>query len=169
MWWSNARGIIALIDNNAQTAKQNFQTASELAANIPLIDENTRLAFKQRLAFSDIRLGNGPEAERLFRELIAAYSQSSGPDSPDVLRLRLNLAQAFMVQNKNAAAVDETSEIHHSFVAKLGRDHELSMQVSSRRVRSVKELSADAKMPFGMDSSCTSSPSRSRVRHPSSR
>jgi len=129
VWLSNARGMIALIDNNAQGARQNFQAASELAANVPDIDESTRLAFKQRLAFSNIRLGNGVEAEKLFRELISAYTRTSGPDSPDVLRVRLNLAQAFMIQNKNAEAVDETKQIYPSFVAKLGREHELSMQV----------------------------------------
>jgi len=135
VWLSNARGMIALIDNNAQGAKQNFQAASELAANVREIDENTRLAFKQRLAFSNIRLGNGVEAERLFRELIAAYTRTSGPDSPDVLRVKLNLAQAFMIQNKNAEAVDETTQIYPSFVAKLGREHELSMQVLATRAQ----------------------------------
>lgn len=135
VWLSNARGMIALIDNNAQPAKQNFQAASDQAASVPEIDENTRLAFKQRLAFSNIRLGNGVEAERLFRELIATYSRSSGPDSPDVLRVRLNLAQAFMIQNKSAEAIDETNQIYPSFVAKLGRDHELSMQVLATRAQ----------------------------------
>ncbi|HZQ96095.1 MAG TPA: tetratricopeptide repeat protein, partial [Candidatus Sulfotelmatobacter sp.] len=135
VWLSNARGMIALIDNNAQAAKQNFQAASNQAEAVPAIDENTRLGFKQRLAFSNIRLGNGIEAEKLFRELIAAYSRSSGPDSPDVLRGRLNLAQAFMIQNKNAEAVDETSQIYPGFVAKLGRDHELSMQVLATRAQ----------------------------------
>jgi len=135
VWLANARGMIALIDNNAKSAKQNFQAASDLAANVPEIDENTRLAFKQRLAFSNIRLGNGVEAEKLFRELISAYTSTSGADSPDVLRVRLNLAQAFMIQNKNAEAVDETTQIYPSFVAKLGRDHELSMQVLATRAQ----------------------------------
>jgi len=135
IWLSNARGMIALIDNNAQSAKQNFQAAADQASSVPQIDENTRLAFKQRLAFSNIRLGNGVEAERLFRELISSYSRTSGPDSPDVLRVRLNLAQAFMIQNKNAEAVDETNQIYPSFVEKLGRDHELSMQVLATRAQ----------------------------------
>ncbi len=135
VWLSNARGMVALIDNKAQSAKDNFQAASDRAAGVAAIDENTRLAFKQRLAFSNIRLGNGVEAERLFRELIAAYSRNSGADSPDVLRVRLNLAQAFMIQTKNAEAVDETSQIYPSFVAKLGRDHELSMQVLATRAQ----------------------------------
>ncbi len=135
VWLSNARGMVALIDNNAKSARDNFQAASVRAAGVAAIDENTRLAFKQRLAFSNIRLGNGVEAERLFRELISAYSRSSGPDSPDVLRVRLNLAQAFMIQNKSAEAVDETTQIYPSFVAKLGRDHELSMQVLATRAQ----------------------------------
>jgi eukaryotic-like serine/threonine-protein kinase len=130
----NALGMIALIDNDAQAAKRNFQQASDRAAAVAAIDENTRLALKQRLAFSNIRLGNGVEAERLFRELIAAYSRS-GPDTPDVLRVRLNLAQAYMIQNKNPEAVDETNQIYPSFVAKLGRDHELSMQVLATRAQ----------------------------------
>ncbi len=135
VWLSNARGMVALIDNNAPAAKENFQAASDRSAGVAEIDENSRLAFKQRLAFSNIRLGNGVEAERLFRELIAAYTRSSGPDSADVLRVRLNLAQAFMIQNKNSEAVDETTQIYPSFVAKLGKDHELSMQVLATRAQ----------------------------------
>ncbi len=133
VWLFNARGMVALIDNNAQSARENFQAAADKAAGQAAIDENSRMAFKQRLAFSNIRLGNGVEAEKLFRELIAAYSRSSGLDSPDVLRVKLNLAQAFMIQNKSAEAVDETNEIYPSFVAKLGKDHELSMQVLATR------------------------------------
>lgn len=135
VWLFNAVGMVALIDNNAQSAKENFQAAADKAAGQAAIDENSRLAFKQRLAFSNIRLGNGVEAERLFRELIAAYSRSSGPDSPDVLRVRLNLAQAFMIQNKSVEAVEETNQIYPSFVAKLGKDHELSMQVLATRAQ----------------------------------
>ncbi len=133
VWLYTARGMVALIGNNAQSAKDNFQAASDKAVNVPAIDENTRLALQQRLGFSNIRLGNGAEAERIFRNLIQAYSSTSGPDSPEALRVRLNLAQAFMIQNKNAEAVDETNAIYPAFVAKLGPDHELTMQVLGTR------------------------------------
>ena len=135
VWLYSARGMVALIANNAQSAKDNFQAASEQAAKVPSIDENTRLSLKQRLGFSNIRLGNGVEAERQFRDLIEAYSKTVGPDSAEALRVRLNLAQAFMIQNKNAEAVEETSQIYPSFVAKLGVDHELSMQVLGTRAQ----------------------------------
>jgi eukaryotic-like serine/threonine-protein kinase len=135
VWLSTARGMIALIGNDAQSARENFQAASDRAATVPAIDESTRLALKQRLGFANIRLGNGAEAERIFRELIESYSKLAGPESAEVLRSRLNLAQAFMIQHKNAEAVDETNEIYPAFVAKLGSDHELTMQVLGTRAQ----------------------------------
>jgi eukaryotic-like serine/threonine-protein kinase len=135
VWLYTARGMVALIGNDAKSAKDNFQTAVDRAANVSAIDENTRLALKQRLGFANIRLGNGTEAERIFRELIDAYSRADGPDSPGVLRVRLNLAQAFMIENKNAEAIDETNRIYPAFVAKLGPDHELTMQVLATRAQ----------------------------------
>jgi DNA-binding winged helix-turn-helix (wHTH) protein len=135
VWLYSARGMIALIGNDAKAAKENFQAASDRAAAVPGIDENTRLALKQRLGFANIRLGNGPEAERTFRELIDSYSRLNGPDSAEVLRVHLNLAQAFMVEKKNAEAVEETTKIYPAFVAKLGADHELTMQVVATRAQ----------------------------------
>jgi eukaryotic-like serine/threonine-protein kinase len=134
-WLYSARGMIALIGNDAKAARDNFQIALEKASTVADFDENTRLAFKQRLGFANIRLGNGVEAERIFRELIAAYSKTTGSESAEALRVHLNLAQAFMIQNKNAEAVDETNRIYPGFVAKLGPDHELTMQVLATRAQ----------------------------------
>jgi ATP/maltotriose-dependent transcriptional regulator MalT len=68
--------------------------------------------------------------------LIAAFTRSSGPDSPNVLRVRLNLAQAFMIQGKHEDAIRETTSLYPLYVAKLGEDHELSMQVMTTRAQS---------------------------------
>jgi eukaryotic-like serine/threonine-protein kinase len=135
VWLYSARGMVALIANDAKSAKDNFQASFDKAATLPAIDENSRLALKQRLGFAEIRLGNGPEAERLFRELRDEYSRVDGPESGEVLRVRLNLAQAFMDERKNADAVDETTKIYPAFVAKLGPDHELTMQVLATRAQ----------------------------------
>ena len=135
VWLYSARGMIALIANDAKAARENFQAASDEATSVPSLDDNTRLALKQRLGFAQIRLGNGPEAERLFRELIDDYSRVDGADSAEVLRVHLNLAQAFMDEKKNAAAVEETTKIYPAFVAKLGPDHELTMQVLATRAQ----------------------------------
>jgi len=140
VWLASARGMIALIDNNAKAAAENFKTALDTANVLPAFDESARLTFKQRLAFSYIRLGDGPKAEQLFRELIAEFSRITGPDSPNVLRVRLNLAQAFMIQNKHAEAIRETTQIYPAFIAALGPDHELTMQLLTTRAQSEGSL-----------------------------
>jgi serine/threonine protein kinase/DNA-binding winged helix-turn-helix (wHTH) protein len=140
VWLSSARGMVALIENKAKSAAENFQAAVDKAEILPEFDESARLTFKQRLAFSYIRLGDGAKAEQLFRELIDAFTRVAGPDSPHVLRVRLNLAQAFMIQNKHADAIKETSAIYPEFVSRLGPDHELTMQVLSTRAQSEGSL-----------------------------
>lgn len=136
VWLASARGMIALIDNNAKGAAENFQSAVEKAELLPMFDESARLTFKQRLGFSYIRLGEGAKAEQTFRDLILAFTRVTGPESPNVLRVRLNLAQAYMIQNKHADAVKEANAIYPAFVLHLGPDHELTMQLLTTRAQS---------------------------------
>ena len=136
VWLSSAQGMVALIENNAKSAAENFQAAVNKADALPEFDDSARLTFKQRLAFSYIRLGQGAKAEQLFRALIDAFTRVAGADSPHVLRVRLNLAQAFMIQNKHAEAIKEANAIYPEFVSRLGADHELTMQLLSTRAQS---------------------------------
>jgi serine/threonine protein kinase/DNA-binding winged helix-turn-helix (wHTH) protein len=136
VWLASARGMIALIGNNAQEAAAQFRSAHDRASTLPDFDETARLTLKQRLAFCYIRLGDGATAERLFRELIAAFTHANGPESPNVLRVRLNLAQAYMVQRKDREAIQETTAIYPLYVARLGEDHELSMQLLATQAES---------------------------------
>jgi DNA-binding winged helix-turn-helix (wHTH) protein/serine/threonine protein kinase len=140
VWQSSAQGMIALIDNNAKAAAENFQAAVDAAAALPEFDEAARLTFKQRLGFSYIRLGEGAKAEQTFRDLIIAFTRVAGPDSPHVLRVRLNLAQAFMIEKKHAEAVKEATAIYPEFVSRLGPDHELTMQLLATRAQSEGSL-----------------------------
>lgn len=91
VWLAWARGMIALIDNDAKQAVAQFQTAYDRATTLAGFDENALLTLKQRLAFAYIRLGDGAKAQQLFRDLIAAFSRIQGPQSPGALRVRLNL------------------------------------------------------------------------------
>jgi tetratricopeptide (TPR) repeat protein len=140
VWLASEQGMVALIDNNAKSAAENFQAAVDGADVLPEFDESARLTFKQRLGFSYIRLGQGAKAEQTFRDLIAAFTRVAGPDSPNVLRVRLNLAQAFMIQNKHAEAVEEAMAIYPEFVSRLGPNHELTMQVLATRAQSEGSL-----------------------------
>ncbi|HEX4595814.1 MAG TPA: protein kinase, partial [Bryobacteraceae bacterium] len=140
VWLASARGMIALIANDAKSATEQFQKAYDRTLTLPEFDETARLTLKQRLAFSYIRLGEGARAEQLIRELIAAFTRLQGPDSPSVLRVRLNLAQAFMIQNKYKEAIEETRAIYPIYVQKLGEDHELAMQVLATEAQSAGSL-----------------------------
>jgi serine/threonine protein kinase len=136
VWLLSAKGMIALIENDAKSANENFKAASDVAAALPDFDQTARFNLRQRLAFTYIRLGDGATAERLARELIAAYGSVNGPDSPYVLRVRLNLAQAFMIERKFQDAVQEATSIYPEFLAKFGPDHELTMQLLATRAQS---------------------------------
>ena len=140
VWIDTAQGMIALIGNDAKSAVQHFRAAYDKAETLPSFDESTRLTLKQRLAFCYIRLGDGARAERLFRELIDAFTRVSGPDSPNVLRVRLNLAQAYMIENKHAEAIQEADTIFPEFVSELGPDHELTLQLLTTRAQSEGSL-----------------------------
>jgi hypothetical protein len=140
VWLHSAQGMIALIENNAKSAAENFQAALDGAAILPEFDEAARLTFKQRLGFAYIRMGEGAKAEQTFRDLIAAFTRVAGPDSPNVLRVRLNLAQALMIQNKHAETVQEANAIYPEFLSRLGPDHELTMQLLTTRAQSEGSL-----------------------------
>lgn len=140
VWLYTAKGMIALIENDAKSANQNFKAASDAAMTVPDFDETARFNLRQRLAFTYIRLGDGATAERLARELIVAYAGANGPDSPYVLRVRLNLAQAFMIEGKYHEAVQEANGIYPDFLAKFGPDHELTMQLLATRAQSEGSL-----------------------------
>jgi serine/threonine protein kinase len=140
VWLHAAKGMIALIENDAKSANENFKAACTAAATLPDFDQTARFNLQQRLAFTYIRLGDGATAERLARELIAAYSNAIGADSPYVLRVRLNLAQAYMIEAKHHDAIDEANSIYPDFLAKFGPDHELTMQLLATRAQSEGSL-----------------------------
>jgi DNA-binding winged helix-turn-helix (wHTH) protein/serine/threonine protein kinase len=140
VWLASARGMIALIDNNSKDAIAGFQQAVDQADRLASFDETARLTLKQRLAFAYMRAGDGVRSERLARELIAAFSKSVGPGSPHVLRVRLTLAQSLMIQNKHAEVIQEVDAIYPEFVARLGVNHELSMQALTTRAQSEGSL-----------------------------
>ena len=75
VWLASAQGMVALIENDAKSAAENFQAAVDKAERMPEFDESARLTFKQRLGFSYIRLGQGAKAEETFRDLIVAFTR----------------------------------------------------------------------------------------------
>ena len=136
-WLASSRGMIALISNDLPKAAEQFRVASEGAEQLPeLFDLKTRLAFKQRRAFTFIRLGDGKTAETLFRELVAGYDKLNGPESAEALRIRMNLTQALMIQREFAASIREANALQEKMVKTFGADNEMSLQLLATRAQS---------------------------------
>lgn len=137
VWRASAEGMVALIDNDAKAAEAEFGRAASIAERHPdLFDLGSRLTFLQRQAFALIRLGDGAKAEAIFRRLAQEYRRLQGPEGGDVLMLRMNIAQALMIQGRHAEAVSEADQLHPVLVRVLGADHEMTLQLLSTRAQS---------------------------------
>lgn len=124
VWLYSARGSIAVIGGDAHVAEENFSAALRSAEATRSFDESERNKIKQTVAYAYIHQGNGARAEPLLRVIVAALSRTEGPDSPDVLRARIYLAQSLMIQGKYAKAIDEANAVYPSLVKKVGEDNE---------------------------------------------
>jgi serine/threonine-protein kinase len=136
VWLPYAQGAIAIVQNDAHSANAYFSAALNRAETNSSLDAVTETSMKQMVAFSYIRLAEGAKAEPLLRQVIAAYSKRYGSDSPDVLRARTYLAQAFMVQGKYSEAVNEVTRIYPTLLARLGQDNQITMAALGTRAAS---------------------------------
>src|SRR3546814_3595356 len=126
--------MVALIGDDIKPAATQFAIAVQGADVHPdLFDEGQRLTFRQRLAFTHIRLGQGAQAETLFRGLVKGYAELEGPDAADVLMVRMNLVQALMVEGRHAQAVAEANALYPRMAAVLGPEHEMTLHLLSTR------------------------------------
>ena len=161
--------MIALIDNDAKTAAMQLQTAYEGASKLPDFDQNARLALQQRRAFASIRLGDGATAERLIRELIAAYTQTSGADSPNVLRVRPQPG-AGLHDRREEPRSHRRSQPHLPGVrCAAGRGSRTDDAVAHHPRAVRRDTGALGRGPSATIWRSTNWPSRSRVRRRSSR
>lgn len=139
-WNASAKGTIALIDNDPRAAALLFEEAMERSSDVQQFDARVRLTLKQQLALSCIRMGDGEKAEELAKELIVEFSNLAGPDSPGVLRARLNLVQAYTIGKKHEQAIQAVNDLYPEFVSRLGPDHELTLQLLTMRAQSEGSL-----------------------------
>jgi hypothetical protein len=136
VWMASAKGMVALVGNDGSTAEAEFGKASQAADALPDFDLPARLTFRQRFAFAKFRLGDGAGAEHLFRQLERDFTSIEGPDGPNVLMIDMNLAQALMVEGNHSAAVAQADLVYPRMRARLGADHEMTLQLLTTRAQS---------------------------------
>ena len=134
VWREAAYGMIALAREDVPTLRTHYQLAYETARTLPdTFSPRQVISFGQRYAFSLLRLGEGDEAERTFTALVAAMSELAGPDHPDTLPLRLNLAQAYLVQQRYNDVIAALDTLLPLMEARLGHTHRHTLQLLSTR------------------------------------
>lgn len=151
VWLESAEGMIALVAEQVPAARDHYARAAALADGMAeRFDERQRLNMHQRHAFTLLRLGDPAGATRELTPLVAAMSRLQGPDSPDTLLLRLNLAQAKANSGDYAAALADLNGLLPRLEARLGAEHRHTLTALSVRQLALgslgryREAAADA-------------------------
>lgn len=140
-WRDSARAHIALAESNGVEAQARFAAAHQWAEAHP--DNFTpvqRINIAQRHAFMLLRMGDGTEAEPIFRRLSQEMASIQGADHPDTLLLRLNLAQSQMLQHRHEPAVEAFNALLPAMERRLGRDHRHTLLLLAARQQSLGSL-----------------------------
>jgi non-specific serine/threonine protein kinase len=134
VWLELAEGTIAMVAEQVPAARDHYARAAALADKMPdRFDERQRLNMHQRHAFALARLGETANAVRELTPLVAAMSRLQGPDSPDTLLLRLNLAQTKANSGDFAAALADINSLLPRLEARLGPEHRHTLLALSVR------------------------------------
>ncbi|HEX7694024.1 MAG TPA: winged helix-turn-helix domain-containing protein [Sphingomonas sp.] len=151
VWLEQAEGTIAMVAEDVPAARDHYARAAALADKMPeRFDERQRLNMHQRHAFALARLGETANAARELTPLVAAMSRLEGPDSPDTLLLRLNLAQTKANSGDYEAALADINSLLPHLEARLGPEHRHTLQALSVRQLALgslgryREAAADA-------------------------
>ncbi len=141
VWIATTRGMIGLAGNDARDSLKQYRLAADLADTMPdRFTARQRLNIRQRFAFTYVRLGDGATAEPLLRDLLDRQIALQGPNHPDALILRMNLGQAYMVEHKDAQAVQEFDRAYPDFISRFGPEHRLTLQLLAARQQSLGSL-----------------------------
>jgi hypothetical protein len=134
VWLEAAEGMIALAAEDVPNARDHSGRAATLADALPeRFDERQRLNLHQRHAFTLLRLGDPAGAARELTPLVAAMSRLQGPDHPDTLLLRLNLAQAKANSGHYEAALADLTPLIPLLESRMGATHRLTLLALSVR------------------------------------
>jgi serine/threonine protein kinase len=140
LYTAMTRGYIAFASNDIKGAAEQIQRAVDLGALAPSFDEASRTNLKHMLAVTYMRLGQGPKAEQLSREVIATYSNLYGMQSPKLLQADLTLAQVLMVENRHREVIELTTAVYPEFLKVYGDSNQYSLQVLATRATSEAAL-----------------------------
>lgn len=134
VWLESARGMVALAAEDVPGSRDHFGRAWRAAQQQPQSFTPRQIVnFGQRHAFAMIRLGEGDQAEKTFRSLIATMTELVGADHADTLLLRLNLGQSLMVQQRYPETIAALDPLLPVMEHRLGPAHRNTLLLLAAR------------------------------------
>jgi DNA-binding winged helix-turn-helix (wHTH) protein len=141
IWAAAAAGQLAVAEDRGADSLVAFERSAALAAQHPgALTPRERVAVRQRVVAALLRLDRTAEAEAMARTLADDAAKVLGTDHPDTLQIRLNVAQALLVNQKNESVLALTAEIRPLIERRFGPDHLRSMQLMGTRIDALKNL-----------------------------
>ena len=140
VWVDFAHGLIQVTSDDAQDAVVTLKHGLEAAKTLPAFHEDVILTIEHALMYSEIRLGDGADAERLIREMMATVIRTHYTGKPNLLNLHANLAQAYMAEQKNRDAIREVDLTYPALVQQMGAASPLSETMLGVRAQAEASL-----------------------------
>lgn len=140
IWVDYAQGLMEMFESNAGEAARIFQQGLDLADKLPHFDQDIALTMQQLLAVAEIRLGNGADAEVQIRRMMATVQRIHYRGKPNLVNLGVNLAQAYMAEQKNREAIEEVNTIYPALNEQMGESSFLTLTALGVRAQAEGNL-----------------------------
>ena len=140
IWADYAQGLIQMYSSNAQHAAVTFQAGLHAAQSLPRFNPGVILMMQQLLAVSETRIGEGRKAEALIKEMMITVKRLHYTDKPNLTNLGINLAQAYLSEQKNQETINTIDQFYPAIVVQMGEANALSLTALGVRAQAERNL-----------------------------
>ena len=140
IWIDYAQGLIEMYGGDAKAAISTFQAGLDVAHTLPQFNQGVILTMEQLVAVSETRTGHADQAEILIKQMMETVRRIDYTDKPNLTNLGVNLAQAYMAEQKNKEAIDEVDQVYPTLVEQMGEGNPLVMAALGVRAQAESNL-----------------------------
>jgi serine/threonine protein kinase/DNA-binding winged helix-turn-helix (wHTH) protein len=140
IWADYAQGLIEMYSSDAQHARLTFQAGLRAAQMLPRFNPGVILMMQQLLAVSETRMGEGGKAEALIKEMMVTVKRLHYTDKPNLANLGINLAQAYLSEQKNQETINTVDQFYPAIVLQMGEANPLSLTALGVRAQAERNL-----------------------------
>lgn len=117
-----------------------LNAALQRAQAAPSPDPQLIFRLKNQLCGTYVRLGDGPNLERVSRDIISMLTQQHGADSATLFPFQMYVEEALYLQNKYKETVAQADQNFSTFSHVLGPDHQLTLATLATRAAAEGQL-----------------------------